>query len=161
MPQLDISTYFSQAFWLLISFCLLWALLAIFVVPKIADIIEQRKRKINDYLQKAEALNNRAKASLEHYNNALTAAQNFAENKFEAENRQLTEKLQKIENKFETELSRNIAESELKLAKEKSETLQQIETLSQELALQIVQKLGFNKILLSDIRQITKEMHRD
>ena len=65
MPQLDLSTFASQAFWMVLSFCLLWILLSIFVTPKIADVLEQRKRKIDDYIRKAEKLNQQAKASLD------------------------------------------------------------------------------------------------
>ena len=55
MPQLDTSSYFSQLFWMLVCFCCLWALLSTFVIPKIADAMEQRKRKIDEYIQKADA----------------------------------------------------------------------------------------------------------
>ena len=57
MPQLDFSMYASQGLWMIGFFCLLWAMLAIFVTPKIADIQEQRKRKIHEYVRKAEQLN--------------------------------------------------------------------------------------------------------
>ena len=40
MPQLDLSTYASQAFWMVLCFSLLWLLLSIFITPKIADVLE-------------------------------------------------------------------------------------------------------------------------
>ena len=82
MPQLDISTYISQAFWVILCFCFLWFFLAVFITPKIADIQEQRKRKIYDYLQKAENLNNQAKLVLENYQNSLDSAKKKAFNDF-------------------------------------------------------------------------------
>ena len=33
MPQLDLSTYASQAFWMILSFSVLWILLSVFVTP--------------------------------------------------------------------------------------------------------------------------------
>ena len=74
MPQLDLSTYASQAFWMVLCFSLLWLLLSIFITPKIADVLEQRKRKIDDYIRKAEKLNQQAKASLEKYERTLNEA---------------------------------------------------------------------------------------
>ena len=52
-------------------------------------------------------------------------------------------------------LNKQIAESEFKLAKEKQETLQQIEILSQNLAFDLVQKLGFTQISKEDIEKST------
>ena len=74
MPQLDLSTFASQAFWMVISFSLLWFLMAMFITPKITDVLEQRKRKIDDYIIKAEKLNQQAKTSLEKYEQALNDA---------------------------------------------------------------------------------------
>ena len=48
-------------------------------------------------------------------------------------------------------LNKQIADSEFKLATEKKETLLQIESLSQNLAFEIVQKLGFTNISKKDI----------
>ena len=75
MPQLDPSSYVSQIFWMLVCFCSLWALLSIFVIPKIADVIEQRKRKIDEYIQKADTFNKKAKESLDKYHAILEQAE--------------------------------------------------------------------------------------
>lgn len=151
MPQLDLSTFASQAFWMVLSFCLLWILLSIFVTPKIADVLEQRKRKIDDYIRKAEKLNQQAKASLAKYEQALNeakqkAAASIAENQKESASFLVAE--EKLLNEH---LNKQIADSEFKLATEKKETLLQIESLSQNLAFEIVQKLGFTNISKKDI----------
>ncbi len=151
MPQLDLSTFASQAFWMVLSFCLLWILLSIFVTPKIADVLEQRKRKIDDYIRKAEKLNQQAKASLAKYEQALNEAKQKASASI-AENQKESAAFLAAEEKLLNErLNKQIADSEFKLATEKKETLQQIESLSQNLAFEIVQKLGFTNISKKDI----------
>ena len=57
MPQLETSTYLSQFFWLITSFLTLWFFMAWFIIPKIEEVMEQRRRKIDDYVQKAEKIN--------------------------------------------------------------------------------------------------------
>lgn len=151
MPQLDLSTFASQAFWMVLSFCLLWILLSIFVTPKIADVLEQRKRKIDDYIRKAEKLNKQAKASLAKYEQALNEAKQKAAASI-AENQKESASFLVAEEKLLNErLNKQIADSEFKLATEKKETLLQIESLSQNLAFEIVQKLGFTNISKKDI----------
>ena len=151
MPQLDLSTFASQAFWMVLSFCLLWILLSIFVTPKIADVLEQRKRKIDDYIRKAEKLNQQAKASLAKYEQALNEAKQKAAASI-AENQKESASILVAEEKLLNErLNKQIADSEFKLATEKKETLLQIESLSQNLAFEIVQKLGFTNISKKDI----------
>lgn len=151
MPQLDLSTFASQAFWMVLSFCLLWILLSIFVTPKIADVLEQRKRKIDDYIRKAEKLNQQAKASLAKYEQALNEAKQKAAASI-AENQKESASFLVAEEKLLNErLNKQIADSEFKLATEKKETLLQIESLSQNLAFEIVQKLGFTNISKKDI----------
>ena len=154
MPQLDPSSYISQVFWLLVSFCLLWFLLAYFVMPKIADVVEQRKRKIDEYIQKADALNLQAKASLERYHDTLAEAEETAQKEIAAGKKQLKEYLHNAESKLAKELNQKIADNEFTLAREKRETLQQIEFIAQDLAYEIVHKLGFKQISRAEIAQI-------
>ncbi|MGL5784465.1 MAG: hypothetical protein ACRCYZ_03225 [Alphaproteobacteria bacterium] len=73
MPQLDISTYPGQLFWLFISFFFLWLVLHIVLVPRFSRIFEKRKHHIEQLLAKAsilqihaENLNRQASERLEH-----------------------------------------------------------------------------------------------
>ena len=54
-------------------------------------------------------------------------------------------------------LNKQIADSEFKLAKEKKETMQQIQNLSQNLAVDIVQKLGFAEITENDVKAVAAQ----
>lgn len=157
MPQLNLATYASQAFWVILCFCTLWFLLSVFISPKIADILEQRKRKINDYISKAEKLNSEAKSSLEKYQGALETARTRAAADIAGAQQKLKETLEKEEHNLQERLSQQIAENEFLLAKEKNATLRQIEDISQSLAFEIVQKLGFTNITREDIAGIEKE----
>ena len=157
MPQLDFSMYASQGLWMIGFFCLLWAMLAIFVTPKIADIQEQRKRKIHEYVRKAEQLNRKAQSALEKYEATIAEAQDKAKAEMEDNQKQIKDYLQQSEVQMSDELNRKIASSEFLLAKEKKETMQQIEDIAETLAFQVTQKLGFKDISISDIQQIAKK----
>ena len=151
MPQLDPSSYFSQIFWMLVCFCTLWALLSMFVIPKIADVMEQRKRKIDDYIQKADAFNQLAKESLDKYHEILTEAEQTSQAEMQKGRDELQRYLHSAEADLSKKLNRKIADSEFTLAKEKKDTMQQIENIAVDLAFEIVQKLGFKQISRKDV----------
>ncbi len=154
MPQLDFSQFASQAFWIILCFCTLWLCVSVFIAPKIADIKEQRKRYLDEYIQKAERLNLQAKKSLDKYQKTLCEAKTSAEQDMLTAQNELSLYLQKKQAQLSEKLNKEMAESEFKLAKERKNTLQQIEKISVVLAEDIVKKLGFTKISEDDIKKI-------
>lgn len=73
MPQLDVSTYPGQLFWLFISFFFLWFALHVWFIPRVTKSFEKRKKHIEQLLAKAstlrthgEILNRQACERLEH-----------------------------------------------------------------------------------------------
>lgn len=157
MPQIDASTFVSQAFWLLLCFCTLWMLLSIFIMPKLADIKEQRKRKINEYLFKAEALKTQAQQAIDTYNKIICDARFAAENDFARGEAELSAHLQKTAEEMQKRLSKRIAKQEAELEEEKANTELQIEAMAQNLALDIVHKFGFSGIKKADIEKISEK----
>ncbi len=67
MPQLEASTFVSQLFWLAITFVGLYWVMWKIVIPRIADVLQNRQERIDDDLEKAEALRNEAASVLEAY----------------------------------------------------------------------------------------------
>ena len=54
MPQLNPEFFASQIFWLIISFAILYVVMAKFALPKIADVIESRRDIIARDFEDAE-----------------------------------------------------------------------------------------------------------
>lgn len=61
LPQLDISNFLSQTFWLVISFSLLYILISKVVIPSIQNILDKRSKDLYSILEKAEKNNEEAK----------------------------------------------------------------------------------------------------
>jgi F-type H+-transporting ATPase subunit b len=62
MPQLDTSSFISQIFWLVISFGILYFMIAKLVYPPTKKILDLRKHNIAHDLQLAEKLNKQAES---------------------------------------------------------------------------------------------------
>lgn len=63
MPQLDISTFPPQLFWLLITFVALFLVVWKMALPRIVNVRDNRQRRIEDDLAKAETLREEAEAA--------------------------------------------------------------------------------------------------
>jgi F-type H+-transporting ATPase subunit b len=74
MPQLDVSTFPTQLFWLLISFVLLYLLMARLGLPRVGRILTQRRGRIDGDLEKAGQMKAEAEAVIAAYERALAEA---------------------------------------------------------------------------------------
>lgn len=71
MPQLDLASYPSQLFWLAVTFFLLYAMIARYVLPSIGRVLRTRQDRIGADLDEAERLKNDAEALRNQYDASL------------------------------------------------------------------------------------------
>lgn len=74
MPQLDVSTFLPQIFWLVASFILLYIFLDKVCLPKLAKVFHDRDHKISHLLAKAESNKNKALQLKESYERQIAQA---------------------------------------------------------------------------------------
>lgn len=74
MPQLDISTFFSQVFWFLIFFSSLFFVVSCLFLPKLDEIINARSKGLLDSFNISLHLLKLTEAQVAEYNAALNQA---------------------------------------------------------------------------------------
>lgn len=74
MPQFDSSTFASQLFWLVVILGVFFLALRNVALPRIGGALEERRRKIDDDLDKAAAHRGDAEKALAAYEKALAGA---------------------------------------------------------------------------------------
>ena len=74
MPQLEVSTFVPQLFWLAITFGLLFLLMAKLGLPRVGGLLEARRKRIDDDLAQAAQLKAEAEAALAAYQQTMAAA---------------------------------------------------------------------------------------
>lgn len=60
MPQLDPTWFPSQLFWLAVSFVALYAIVSLFISPRVGGVLKAREQAINEAIALAEKLKKEA-----------------------------------------------------------------------------------------------------
>ena len=82
MPQLDPEFWFSQIFWLVITFGILYLVLSKIILPKISDNLENRKSQVLENLELAEKQRNESETKLKEFDNIILKSKIKAKNLF-------------------------------------------------------------------------------
>ena len=145
MPQLDFSVFPSQLFWLCVTFFTMLFVMSKFIIPRIAEMINLRKEKIDDYLEKAAEIKVQAEAALDKYQQALKFATEEANQSIAKTQQDLKNMIERKQSDLDNELAAQIAAS-------KQRAMMQVQQMAETLALDVVKKLGFNDLNAEDVR---------
>ncbi|MCE9523052.1 MAG: F0F1 ATP synthase subunit B' [Alphaproteobacteria bacterium] len=74
LPQLDVTTFAGQLFWLAISFAVLYFVISRIAAPKISGVIADRAGRIKGDLDQAALAKRNSDAAIANYEKALTDA---------------------------------------------------------------------------------------
>lgn len=115
MPQLDISSFFSQIFWLIITFSLLFVIVRNFIVPNMERILISRSSYIDSLLEQARQISaeaaqveREAEAELEKAKMDLKLSENESLSNFHYEANKLSEDLRAKNSKRSLEAVRRM-----------------------------------------------------
>lgn len=158
MPQLDSSTFASQLFWLCICFFAMLFIMSKIFIPKIADILEQRQRKIDSYLNKAHQIKIQAEEALKKYQDALADANQKASESLASTQEELNALIEKKQSDLNAKLQKKIREGEAEIAKSQNEAAKKVKSISEDLALDIINKIGLKQISAADIKEAIKTL---
>lgn len=141
LPQLDPNTFSSQLIWLAITFIVLYVLMAKVALPKIGDVLEERQRKIDDNLAKAEELKSQADTASEAYEKSLSDARSKAQEAIRGVKDAASTEAHERQSAQNAQLQAQISESEQAISKARDEALAGIKDVATDVAASAVEKL--------------------
>lgn len=141
MPQLDFATYVPQLIWLVITFGLLYLLMSRVALPRIGTVIEERRDRIADDLDKAAELKRQTEETIEAYEEALAEARAKAHAIAQETRDKLTAETEEHRQKLEAELDKRLEEAESRITATKEAAMQNVRGISVDLAGAIVERL--------------------
>jgi F-type H+-transporting ATPase subunit b len=151
-PPLDHTTFIPQLIWLAISFALLYVLLKRFALPRVGELIEERRERIQRDLSQADTLKAETEQALAAYEQALTEARSRAGAVARKMRDDMTAEADRERAKVEAEIARKLAEAEERTAQAKSKALASVNDIAADTASAIVAKLLGKEVSKDEVR---------
>ena len=141
LPQLDLTTWPTQLFWLVVSFVVMYALMSTLVTPRIRSVLEDRQQRISNDLQKAREADTQVNEMRADYEASLAAARSEAAEKARDAVNQAKASAEKAEVVIATKLNRKLKSAETKLAKMRKGAMSNINEVAAEITAETVSQL--------------------
>lgn len=153
MPQLDFSTYLPQIFWLLVTFGVLYIAMAKIALPRIGEVIEERRDRIAADLDNAERLRGETDEAIAAYEKALGDARAEAHVIAQTTRDKLSAKADVKRKNVEAKLAKKMEEAEAKIATMTDNAMAEVGAISTATAASLVNALLGEK---ADEKKISK-----
>ena len=141
MPQLDISTFTPQLVWLAVWFVVLYLLMAKLGLPRIAAVVEARRRRREDDLARAAQLKSEAEAASAAYQKTLSEARAQAQATIKETADRLAADAAERQRALAAALAGQIAAAERRIAATKDEALAEVRGIAVDVGRAVVEKL--------------------
>ena len=145
MPQLDFSTFPNQIFWLVVFCVVLFAIVKLFIIPRMEDIFANRRKIIDGNIAKAEEIRLRVSEIEKQIEEELQKAKSQCDEIMSNSGNNIKEQMALAleDSKIATTQLISEAEGRLKELRDGSEAA--IEKISEELASEIISKISRGK----------------
>ena len=142
MPQLDVSTFPNQIFWLVLTLVAIFMILNRVALPRIAAVLAERQGTITNDIAAAEELRNKAKEAEAAYDKALADARAEANRIAQTARDEIQVDLDAAIARADEEIGERTAESEKEIAAIREEASSSVREVARDVAAEIVRALG-------------------
>ena len=142
LPQLDVATWPSQLFWLVVLFGAGYLVMAKIVTPRIGAVLEERRQTVNGDLEKARNASAEAAKIRADYESDLEKARSEAAEYAKQAALEATKKADDADAKIAQKLSNKVAKAEAKLAEAKTSAMASLSDVAAEAAMAAVASLA-------------------
>jgi len=141
MPQLDLSTFTPQLFWLAVWFVVLYLLMAKIGLPRIAVAIDARRQRREDDLARAGRLKAEAELANAAFLRTMATARAEAQALLKETGDRLAAEAAQRQRALAADLSSQIAAAEQRIADTKEAALSEVRGIAIDVGRSVVEKL--------------------
>ncbi len=146
MPQLDISAWPAQLFWLAVTFIALYIVISRVAIPRTGGAIARRKSTVEGDLAQAQKLKAETDKAIAAYEATLAEARARAHGIAQANRDKLAGEIDAERAKLDSALGAKIAEAEKQIAGAKAKALADVRAVAADIATSIVAELTGAKV---------------
>ena len=161
MPQLNPKYWASQAFWLIIIFLSIYILISRIFIPKIKSNIDMRESKIRKDLEEAKTFREEAEKKLKAYKDLMESAKVDAKKILSESSQKLNEDMQAKKNKIQKEIEQETHNAEKEIQKFKSEALNKVNAISEEIVSTLVKDIFGEDLNRSSIKATVSQVLKE
>jgi F-type H+-transporting ATPase subunit b len=134
MPQFQPEFFSPQLVWLAITFILLYILMSRVALPRIGQVLEERERRINDNLRKAEMLRQQAEAAVAAYERRMADARAKAQETIHEVRERIAVEAAERHHQLNERLAGEIASGEARIAEARAKAVASVRDMAIEVA---------------------------
>ena len=156
MPQLDFSTFLPQIFWLFISLSFLYIVLSRYALPRVSDVIEERKDIIAQDIDSAKEYSLESEKAFEELNIKLSDAKVSSQDLINKSLQNIKEDNEIKKSSLIKEINNEISKAEGEIKEKKETALDEISSISESLAIEMLENLSVGEIDKVKIAALSK-----
>ena len=158
MPQLDPTYWASQAFWLILTFTVLYISIAKLYLPKIKNNLDDRENKIKDDLDAANKFKDLSELKLKEYEKILeNSKKEVIKIHLDSKNK-LDKDIQMKKDVMDKEIETEITKAQQEINELKKNSILDIQNISKDLASNIIENISGDKLNESSIKATIAEV---
>ena len=158
MPQLDTEFWFSQIFWLTITFSILFILLSKLILPKISANLETRKSLILENISTAEKKREESESKIKEYNEIVEKSKNEAKSLINQAKERLIKDINLKKEALEKDLSNEIQKVEMEIQEFRDKAPEKINKIAIQTSADLLQQLISTDVNSSSISTIVNDL---
>ena len=152
MPQLDVTFFPTQIFWLVITFVPLYLIIWQIVVPRITDTLEARQKRIDDNLERANTYKDEAEAANRAYEKSIREAKAMADQIIIEAKLKLSEEVKAKETQLAEKLDTLLLESDSRIQDTLNSALDTMNNVAEEITADTAQLFLNQPVDSADLR---------
>ena len=151
MPQFNPEVFWPQLVWLVITFGVLYLIMARNALPRIANVIEERRDRIADDLDQAEQLKLKTEEAIATYEQALAEARAKAHGIAQEARDKLNAEMEEERAVAEKEMAEKTAEAEARIRESGEAALKHVNEIAATTAESIVEAMTGDKATKAEV----------
>ena len=160
MPQLNPEFWFSQIFWLIITFGILFITLSKLILPKISETLEVRKSQISENIEAAEKEREESENKIKEYEKIILDSKTEAKNYFNKAREKILKDIDKKKEMIESEINEEINKAEIEISELVSNSPEKINKIAAETSSDLIKQLIGVEVNNSSITAIVENISR-